>query len=367
VSQLWAGAGFGFLWIPRVGQEVIVAFHDGNPDQPHVIGRVYNADHMPPYALPDQKTKSAIKSASSKGADGFNEIRFEDKKDDEQIFIHAEKNLDLRVKEDRYETIVQDSHLIVERDQFEEVKNERHTKIASDDVTQVGKDRHLGVAGKQASKVSGSLSLTVQGDVVEVFQANHSEQTSMNYYVKALGVVIESSTGVTIKCGGSSVVVDPAGVTLTGPMVTIDGKMVRIASGPGSPAMSGMAGSAVSPMAPKAPEEADQADPGKMDELKAQQQKAGTGKYGKAKVTPFRQEEASAASEDEEKSWIEIELVDEEGKPIPGERYEIKLPDGTTVAKGTLDQNGFARVSPIDPGQCEITFPDLDKDAWKRA
>ena len=66
------------------------------------------------------------------------------------------------------------------------------------------------------------------------------------------------------------------------------------------------------------------------------------------------------------KSWIEIKLVDETNKPVPGERYRITLPDGTTLAEGTLDENGFARVDGIDPGTCKVTFPNLDQTAWRR-
>jgi hypothetical protein len=134
---------------------------------------------------------------------------------------------------------------------------------------------------------------------------------------------------------------------------------------------SGRAGNAVSPTEPKKPEEADKADPGEMAKIKSQQQAAGTGKYGAAKFKPFtpsaaEEEEAEEGEEEaEEKTWIEIELVDENDEPVPGEKYRITLPDGR-VAEGTLDTNGSARVSGIDPGTCQITFPDLDKEAWER-
>ncbi len=100
VSQNWAGKRWGAVFLPRIGQEVIVDFLDGDPDQPIITGRVYNGESMPPYTLPDEKTKSAIKSYSSKGGGGFNEIRFEDKKGSEQLFLHAEKDQDNRVKND---------------------------------------------------------------------------------------------------------------------------------------------------------------------------------------------------------------------------------------------------------------------------
>src|SRR6202030_1499198 len=104
-SQPWAGGNWGAMWIPRIGQEVIVDFLEGDPDRPVITGRVYNAVQMPPYTLPDEKTKSTIKSYSSKGGGGFNEIRFEDKKGSEQIFIHAEKNQDIRIKADLMENV----------------------------------------------------------------------------------------------------------------------------------------------------------------------------------------------------------------------------------------------------------------------
>ncbi len=102
VAQVWAGKNWGAIHIPRMGQEVIVDFLEGDPDQPIVTGRVYNADNMPPYALPDNQTQSGIKSRSTKeGApDNFNEIRFEDKKGAEELYIHAERNFTRIVEND---------------------------------------------------------------------------------------------------------------------------------------------------------------------------------------------------------------------------------------------------------------------------
>lgn len=124
---------------------------------------------------------------------------------------------------------------------------------------------------------------------------------------------------------------------------------------------SGNAGSPVSPAAPDAAEDADIADPGKMAEIKAEQLEKKEGKYGSEQVKPHNPTE----EEIEEKSWIEIEMVDEEDEPVPGEKYKITLPDNS-VAEGTLDGKGFARVEGIDEGTCKITFPELDKDAWEK-
>ena len=117
---------------------------------------------------------------------------------------------------------------------------------------------------------------------------------------------------------------------------------------------SGKAGTPVLPTAPDKAEDADIADPGKAAEIRA------------AKTEPDKPHKPPSEEDEEEKSWIEIELVDEEDQPVPGEKYKITLPDGS-VATGTLDEKGFARVDGIEPGTCQITFPDLDKEAWEPA
>lgn len=127
----------------------------------------------------------------------------------------------------------------------------------------------------------------------------------------------------------------------------------------------GTAGSAVTPANPKAAQEADKADPGEVEKVKAEQRKSQTGKYGTAKLKPKK-----PPKDDEEKkkkkSWIEIELRDDKGKPMAGEPYRVTLPDGETVAEGTLDEKGFARVDGIDPGTCKVTFPKRHKTCWKK-
>jgi hypothetical protein len=133
---------------------------------------------------------------------------------------------------------------------------------------------------------------------------------------------------------------------------------------------SGTAGSAVSPADPKAAEEADVADPGEVEKIKAEQRKTQTGKYGTVKVKPYKPPAPTEteAEKEKKKSWIEIEMVYEtNGESVPGLSYEITLPDGETVASGTLDEKGFARVEGFEPGSCKISFPDLDKEAWEDA
>lgn len=235
VAQLWAGKGWGAVYVPRIGQEVIVDFLEGDPDRPLITGRVYNADQTVPYTLPDEQTKTAIKSMSSKGGGGFNEIRFEDKKGSEQVFIHGEKDLHQRVKNSRFETIVNSTHLIVKQDQFE--------KIAG--------DTHLQITGDQNEKVSGTVSLDAGMDLQQKVGMNCALDAGQEIHLKAgVNFVIESGTALTLKVGGNFININPAGVFISGSMVFIN-------SGG-----SAGTGAGASPQAPKDPTEADQAEPG---------------------------------------------------------------------------------------------------------
>jgi hypothetical protein len=127
----------------------------------------------------------------------------------------------------------------------------------------------------------------------------------------------------------------------------------------------GKKGCAVAPAEPRVAQEADCADPGLTEKLKAEQRLDQNGKYGASEPAPHKAPE-SDEEKARKKSWIEIELVDKETKPVAGERYKITLPD-ETLAEGTLDEKGFARVEGIEPGTCRITFPDLEKSSWNRA
>lgn len=229
VAQVWAGKKWGAMYVPRIGQEVIVEFLEGDPDRPIITGRVYNAQAKPPYDLPGNKTMSTLKSNSSKGGDGFNEIRFEDKKGEEQIYIHAEKNLDVRVKNDRFETVEGDRHLVVENEKFEQVKSHRNEFVEQNHLEEIGQDRNLTVKGKEAKEVDKSLSLTVKGDVIEVFKAAHSEQTTKDYYLKAQNVVIEGLQNITLSVGGSYIAIEAGTIEInTSGQLKIDGTQVQI-------------------------------------------------------------------------------------------------------------------------------------------
>lgn len=214
VSQAWAGKKWGWMSIPRIGQEVIVEFLEGDPDRPIVTGRVYNNENPPPYDPKSMPTITTFKSSTSKGGSGFNELRFEDKKGEEQIFIHAEKNLDIRVKNDRFETIGDDRHLHVKNKKFEKVDADSHVTIGGNLFVKIGTDLHEKVDKKEAREVAESKSLKVSGDVIEEFMQNQSTVVKSNHYLKADNIVIEGLTNVTVKVGQSYIAIESGGIKI---------------------------------------------------------------------------------------------------------------------------------------------------------
>ena len=265
VSQGWAGKKWGAIYIPRIGQEVIVDFLEGDPDRPIVTGRVYNADAMPPYDLPDEKTKSTLKSNSSKGGAGFNEFRFEDKKGEEQIFIHGEKNEDIRIKNDALEWIGNERHLIVKKKQFEQVEGEKHLIVKSgdggsgDQFEEVEGDKHQKVQGDHNQKVQGTLSIAVDTDKQETVRFKYAMDAGVEIHMKGgTNVVIESNATLTLKVGGNFININSGGIFIQGTMVMINS---------GGAAGSGAGSSPDSSQAPTAPQEADNAEPGEVSQV----------------------------------------------------------------------------------------------------
>jgi type VI secretion system secreted protein VgrG len=232
VSQPFAGKGFGGAFWPRIGQEVIVSFEEGDPDRPLVTGRVYNAEQMPPFApASDMKTQSGIRTRSSKSgsADNFNEIRFEDKKGEEHIFVHAEKDQHNHVKDAAFEYVGGEHHRIVKKDDYLELAMNHHRTVATDVYDDVGGSLHQSVGMDRHTKVG----------MVEAVESG------MEIHLKGgMNVVIEAGMQLTLKGAGGFIVIDPSGVT-------VQGTLVRINSG-------GAAGSGkgAKPKKPKKPKEA---------------------------------------------------------------------------------------------------------------
>jgi type VI secretion system secreted protein VgrG len=297
VGQIMAGKNWGAMFIPRVGQEVIVTFLEGNPDQPLVTGVVYNGDQTPPYNPKEEPTKSYIKTNSSTGGKGYNELRFEDKAGKEQVFIHAQRNMDARVGANSMESVSGDRHLIVggekdgkkSGDQFEMIYRDKHLKVHRNQVEHIGgdmqllvggvdgpgnqdivvkgekkelieKDSHLHAKLNRNEKVDVNQSLTVGGDQQEKVGMNHALEAGQAIHLKGgMTVVIEAGVQLSLKVGGNFVDISPAGVAIQGTMVMINS---------GGAAGSG-AGS--SPTAPQDAKEASPTEPTPADSHKSGQ------------------------------------------------------------------------------------------------
>lgn len=203
-STAWAGKNWGMISIPRIGQEVVVDFLEGNPDRPLVIGSVYNAEQMPPYSLPGNMTQSGIKSRSSKGGggDNFNEIRFEDLKGSEELYIHAEKDMNSIVENDRNTTIQKgNDSLTIE-------KGDRSTDVQT---------------GGRETKIKKNDKTTVQGNIETKADGSMKEEAGTSYNLKAgTTMTIEAGVQITIKAGSGKIVLDASGVTITGTLVRIN-------------------------------------------------------------------------------------------------------------------------------------------------
>ncbi len=174
VGTPWAGRQWGMVHIPRIGQEVIVDFLEGDPDRPIIVGSVYNAEHMPPYELPANKTQSGVKSRSSLDGtpENFNEICFEDKKGEEFIYIRAEKDLIQAVENDEYRwvgrdrttTIDRDDTTHIQRDRTETVDRDDRLTVGHDRIEKVGRHQTVGVEGNRGETVSGDEDVTIKGN-----------------------------------------------------------------------------------------------------------------------------------------------------------------------------------------------------------
>ncbi|PKH59069.1 type VI secretion system tip protein VgrG [Halomonas sp. Choline-3u-9] len=206
VAQGWAGGGYGSMVIPRIGHEVIVSFLEGDPDQPLVTGRTYHAVNTPPYPLPANKTRTVIRTQSHK-SEGFNELRFEDATGEEQIWFHAQKDLELLTLNDRTEEIKRDSHLKVHNDRISEIDNDEHHTV----------HRH------RFEHTEGAQHLNVEGTMhMRAGQAWLSESGRELHIKSGQKAVLEAGSEITLKVGGSFIKLDPSGITIVGPQVKIN-------------------------------------------------------------------------------------------------------------------------------------------------
>ena len=167
VAQVWAGLGWGFVFLPRIGMEVLVDFLEGDPDRPIVVGCVYNGKNTPPYALPEHKTRSTIRTSSSKDSDGFNELRFEDAKDAEEIFLHAQKDFNEVVLHNHSTQVKANQTNSVDGNQSESVGGDQSMTVHGKRTKTVDKDETTTVKGKRTETVEQDEKITIQATRTE--------------------------------------------------------------------------------------------------------------------------------------------------------------------------------------------------------
>ncbi len=257
VSQLWAGAGWGAMFIPRIGHEVIVEFLEGDPDRPIITGRVYHGTNLPPYKLPAEKTKSTIKSDSTKGGGGSNELRFEDLKGKEEIYLHGQKDWTIKIENDKNQDIGHDETLHVGNDRTKNVdKNQTETvgenktiSVGKNHSESIGENASITVGKNQDVSIGSNATLTVGKNLSETVadnadvsigkdisvtigkNAQASIGKNLNVDIKenaqiAVGknTVIDSGDSLLLKCGSASISMKKDGtIVIEGKNITLKG------------------------------------------------------------------------------------------------------------------------------------------------
>ena len=215
VVQPWAGKSFGALLTPRIGQEVLVGFLDGDLDRPVVVGSLYNDVQAVPYKPSEMPKRMSLKTFSAESETGFNEIRLDDKKDNEDLFVHAAKDRHTTITNDSFETVKHDRDRTVENDERVTVKNNRDVTVEKDHKELVKGARDLTVEKDETKNVDGKLTLTVKGPMSETFQDEHSEDVTKKYSLSAMEISLTADTKIEIKAGANSIKLEAAGITLS--------------------------------------------------------------------------------------------------------------------------------------------------------
>ncbi|MGK3193846.1 type VI secretion system tip protein TssI/VgrG, partial [Enterobacter soli] len=363
VSQAWAGTGFGNLAIPRVGQEVIVDFLNGDPDQPIIMGRTYHQDNRSPGSLPGTKTQMTIRSKTYKGG-GFNELRFEDATGNEQVYIHAQKNMGTEVlnnrttdvKVDHTETIGNNQSITVglgqtvtvgkERagghDQLITVAHDRRISTGNDQTLKVKNDRRVTVEGKQEHKTTGDHISLVEGSHSLEVKGDLARKVAGALGIKVQGdIVLESSGQISLKSGASFITLHPGGVDITGLKINLN-------SG-GSP------GIPVKTMQSTVLKELEDDDA--TFDLEGNEGRDGSRSRGDS----GKQDQPEEKEQSGEYS-IQFHFMDTDSSPYPNTRYIAYFADGTKT-EGITDAQGNTELFIRDDDQeieVKLIHPDFD-------
>ena len=388
VSQSWAGSGFGMMGLPRVGDEVLVTFLDGDPDQPVIVGRLHNATHQPPFPLPRNKTKSGFVTRSTKHSTGWNELSFEDRAGYERVFLRAERDMGVEVQRNEVhkvgdtltEQITHNRFSLVGGNVLGNVAGNVTTVTDGDETATVVGSRNVTVRGNAEEHVAGRVESHVDGDVRRAVAGSERHQISGLFETLAKGGVVLRSTGsVTtvvgkpeapqaavlsvdgtchtrssgvieidaeggfeLRCGDTAILVSRDGIELRSKSIRLRGEDAWITLEEG-----------------KARIHADEKIGGTSKKVVFKAESASLSLASEAKldgtmVKLKSPDDESASLESEDGELTTIELVDQAGRPVPRARYQLVLDDGST-REGLLDDDGRAEVR--IRGGANVVFP----------
>jgi len=229
VAEPWAGKNWAIIFTPRIGQEVVVNFLEGDPDQPLIIGSVYNGDQMPPYTLPANKTQSGVKTRSSLNGTpaNFNEIRFEDKKGQEQLYIHAEKNEDIVVENNKTENVGNNEDIKIGNDRTETVGHDQSITVQNNDKLMVAMNQDITIGVKQSETIGTERTTTI--GTTDTLNVGVGRTTTIGATDSlSVGGAINTTSGgvITITAGAAITITSSAAIAITAPVITLNGRPV---------------------------------------------------------------------------------------------------------------------------------------------
>jgi type VI secretion system secreted protein VgrG len=386
--QSWGGAGWGAQFIPRVGMEVIVVFEGGDTDKPMILGSLYNGTHPPPFLLPGDKTRSGWRTQSSPGGAGFNELSFEDASTNEQIYVHAQRDLDevvernhtLQVRGDESVRVVGSRVDIVEGDVIARVAGNEEAQVAGDQTTQVEGNRIEVVTGNSDERVSGTLVMRIEGKERRCVEENADLEYSEDLTVRVEGCMttlvgkadkkrswathaegtaklssldsteVISEGELILRVGKSSIRITDEKIEITSPAITVKGAGAGISVDDAGMALSSKSDAQLIVEKKLTIMTREGASLSMEKEVKIDGKKILLNSPDVAEDPPPKDPEPPT----------KVELTDEEGKPLAYQRFLVIMDDGSEVS-GMTDGEGKAEIDLASGGT--VVFPDLSEAA----
>ncbi|PTL85567.1 type VI secretion system Vgr family protein [Vitiosangium sp. GDMCC 1.1324] len=421
VSQTWGGPAWGAVYLPRIGQEVVVRFLEGNPDRPLIAGTVYNGGNPTPYSLPDDKTKSTLKSASSLGSDGFNEFRIEDAAGEEEIFTHAQKDEDLVTENDKDQLVRGYEDLLVKKDRKRTVEGNQRLRVVLDDASLIEGNQSTRVAGNRTTRTSGSHDESIEGNQAITVAKNETlsvTQTASESVGLARTLTVGGAFLVDVALAKNEAVGGLKSVQVAGSLSEyVIGSRQEVVSKDSALKVGGNFQTEIKGQLSETVGKDVKNDVGKNQEVGVKESTAMLAKSfelkadkfslvvngklilsmekgGKVQLAPktftldgsdikvkgakvklepagsmtdksVKLKELEAIKEAQIKKSVHVEMVLPDNSALAGQKFEVKLPDGSKKS-GSVDGSGAASVSEAKPGRAEISFPDLAKLTSKK-